>query len=79
MPTPLSETASLLSDAQWQALASRDRGADGSFFYAVTTTGVFCKPSCPGRPLRKNVLAFECTEQALMAGFRPCKRCRPLG
>jgi AraC family transcriptional regulator of adaptative response/methylated-DNA-[protein]-cysteine methyltransferase len=64
--------------ARWQALAARDRAADGSFVYAVRTTGVYCKPSCASRaPRRENVRFFADGAAALAAGFRACKRCRP--
>lgn len=66
--------------ARWQALVERDPKADGTFYYAVRSTGVYCKPSCASRlPLRKNVLFFESAAAAAEAGFRPCKRCRPGG
>jgi AraC family transcriptional regulator of adaptative response/methylated-DNA-[protein]-cysteine methyltransferase len=62
----------------WAALTSRDDGADGSFVYAVRTTGVYCRPGCSSRlPKRENVAFFETTAEAESAGFRPCKRCRP--
>lgn len=62
----------------WRAVASRDRGADGKFVFAVRTTGIFCRPSCPAkRPNRENVEFFLSSEEALAAGFRPCKRCNP--
>jgi len=60
----------------WQQVVIREEAAD--FFYAVTTTGVFCRPSCTSRrPLRRNVRFFQTTETAQAAGFRPCKRCKP--
>ena len=60
----------------WQQIRARDSGA--RFFYAVTTTGVVCRPGCASRrPLRANVRFFSTVEQALSAGFRPCRRCRP--
>jgi AraC family transcriptional regulator of adaptative response/methylated-DNA-[protein]-cysteine methyltransferase len=63
-------------EAAWQQILSRDPAA--GFFYAVTTTGVFCRPSCTSRlPLRANVRFFRSAEAAQAAGFRPCKRCRP--
>ena len=63
---------------QWHALLSRDRRADGSFVYGVTSTGVYCRPSCGARrPLRRNVVFLESAASAERAGFRPCKRCRP--
>ena len=67
------------SEAQrFEALDARDPGADGVFYYAVRTTGVFCKPSCKARPaLRKNVSFYASLAEAAAAGYRPCKRCRP--
>jgi AraC family transcriptional regulator of adaptative response/methylated-DNA-[protein]-cysteine methyltransferase len=61
------------------AVRERDASYDGIFFTAVRTTGVFCRPSCPARaPLPKNREYFASTRGALFAGYRPCKRCRPL-
>ena len=60
----------------WQQVCERDKS--GRFFYAVATTGVFCRPDCKSRrPLRTNVRFFETTTAAQAAGFRPCKRCKP--
>lgn len=65
-------------DSRWQAVVGRDPQADGAFVYAVRTTGVYCRPSCPSRAAkRENVEFFESGEQAVAAGYRPCKRCRP--
>jgi AraC family transcriptional regulator of adaptative response/methylated-DNA-[protein]-cysteine methyltransferase len=65
-------------DARWEAVARRERGADGHFYYSVRTTGVYCRPSCAARlPLRKNVAFHATREAAERAGFRPCKRCKP--
>ncbi len=65
-------------DMRWKALASRDRAADGTFVYAVTSTGVYCRPSCPSRrPRADRVRFFDTTQQARQEGFRACKRCRP--
>jgi len=62
----------------WDAVAQRDRSMDGVFFYAVMSTGIYCRPSCPSRrPLRENVVFFRAREAAERAGFRPCKRCKP--
>ena len=62
----------------WEALESRDARMDGVFFYAVTSTGVFCRPSCPSRrPRRENVIFFQRREAAERAGFRACLRCKP--
>ena len=63
-------------DAAWRQVVARDAG--GAFFYAVTTTGVFCRPGCASRcPLRANVRFFRTASEAQAAGFRPCQRCRP--
>src|ERR1700758_3051187 len=60
----------------WKLICERDGSA--RFFYAVATTGVFCRPNCKSRrPLRSNVRFFETTAAAQAAGFRPCKRCKP--
>ena len=64
-------------DARWNAVARRDACADGTFWTCVKTTGVYCRPSCAGRPKRENVFFVETRRQAEAAGFRPCKRCRP--
>lgn len=72
-------TASFATDrARWSAVRSRTPRADGVFFYAVSTTGVYCLPSCASRPARRENVAFYGTrEDAERAGFRPCRRCRP--
>ena len=65
-------------EAAWRQLLARDPAA--AFFYAVTTTGVFCRPGCGSRrPLRANVRFFRSTDEARAAGYRPCQRCRPAG
>src|SRR5690606_20686283 len=62
----------------WNAVVHRDATADGRFVYAVSTTGIYCRPSCPTpTPLRDNVRFFAGPAAAEAAGFRPCKRCRP--
>jgi AraC family transcriptional regulator of adaptative response/methylated-DNA-[protein]-cysteine methyltransferase len=62
----------------WEAVRRRDRQADGTFCYAVATTGVYCRPSCAARlPRREHVTFHAAPEAAERAGFRPCKRCRP--
>lgn len=66
-------------NARWDAMQRRDRAADGSFLFAVKTTGVYCLPSCSGRPLRRNVAFYDHAEAARADGFRPCKRCKPDG
>jgi AraC family transcriptional regulator, regulatory protein of adaptative response / methylated-DNA-[protein]-cysteine methyltransferase len=63
---------------RWQAVVERDPRADGAFFYGVSTTGVFCRPSCGARtPLQKNVSFYREPSEAKRAGFRACKRCNP--
>ena len=65
-------------DLRWKALASRDAAADGTFVYAVTSTGIYCRPSCPSRrPRADRVRFFDTTLDARQSGFRACKRCRP--
>jgi AraC family transcriptional regulator, regulatory protein of adaptative response / methylated-DNA-[protein]-cysteine methyltransferase len=82
MPTsPATAVAgrSTTRDAErWALVQARDRSADGAFYYAVTSTGVFCRPSCPSRrPRPDRVRFFESIALAREAGFRPCRRCRP--
>lgn len=61
-----------------KAVAERDSTHDGSFFYGVITTGIFCQPSCSSRPAKpENLRFFPSMETAMAAGFRPCKRCCP--
>jgi AraC family transcriptional regulator of adaptative response/methylated-DNA-[protein]-cysteine methyltransferase len=65
--------------ARWTSVQARDRSADGQFVYAVRTTGVFCRPSCPARPARRaNVTFYASAAEAEAAGYRPCLRCHPL-
>src|ERR1700681_2445020 len=62
-----------------RAYLKRDASYNGLFFLGVRTTGIFCRPTCPARkPLPKNVEYFSSANAALGAGYRPCKRCRPL-
>src|SRR2546421_1963982 len=62
-----------------RAYLERDAAYNGLFFLGVRTTSIFCRPTCPARkPLPKNVEYFPNPQAALRAGFRPCKRCRPL-
>ncbi len=66
------------NDHRWERVRVRDKSADGTFYFAVQTTGVVCRPGCPARtPLRKNVRFFDTLAAALREGFRPCRRCRP--
>lgn len=67
------------SDAsRWRAVLGRDSRSDGRFVYAVRSTGVYCRPSCPSRrPKRQSVVFFANADSAEVAGFRECRRCRP--
>ena len=66
------------ADRYWQATIHRDPSADGSFFFAVRSTHVYCRPTCPARrPLRSNTVFFRTPQEAERQGFRPCRRCRP--
>ena len=66
-------------ESYWQAVLERDQSRDGTFFYGVRSTGIYCRPSCPARrPGRDQVVFFQQPAQAEQAGFRPCRRCRPL-
>ena len=70
--------AATVSDPRWAAVLARDPKADGTFFYSVKTTGVYCRPSCAARTARPENVAFHLTvAEAERAGFRPCKRCKP--
>ncbi|MEU9191559.1 bifunctional transcriptional activator/DNA repair enzyme AdaA [Streptomyces hundungensis] len=65
-------------DAAYEAVTSRDARFDGEFFFAVATTGIYCRPSCPAvTPRRKNVRFFPSAAAAQNHGFRACRRCRP--
>jgi AraC family transcriptional regulator of adaptative response/methylated-DNA-[protein]-cysteine methyltransferase len=64
--------------SQWQSVLARDARADGAFVYAVRTTGIYCRPSCPSRrPKAESVEFFVAPAGAERAGYRPCKRCEP--
>jgi AraC family transcriptional regulator, regulatory protein of adaptative response / methylated-DNA-[protein]-cysteine methyltransferase len=77
MHTNVSPTRSI-DDTRWRSVVDRDRGADGAFVYAVSSTGVYCRPSCPSRRARRDrVTFFETAADAQLAGFRACRRCRP--
>jgi len=66
------------NDPRWASVVARDRDADGTLYYSVATTGVYCRPSCAARLARpENVSFFATCEEAEKAGFRPCKRCKP--
>src|SRR5580698_6788477 len=66
------------NQALWDSVRGRDRAADGVFVYAVRSTGIYCRPSCPSRrPRREQVVFYSLPEAAEQEGFRSCKRCRP--
>jgi AraC family transcriptional regulator of adaptative response/methylated-DNA-[protein]-cysteine methyltransferase len=74
------QTSKITEDPRWPRIASRDKSADGEFWYSVATTGVYCRPSCPSRLANpKNVQVHESVTAAKVAGFRPCRRCNPDG
>jgi AraC family transcriptional regulator of adaptative response/methylated-DNA-[protein]-cysteine methyltransferase len=77
-PIKPANVPSLFPGKSWQQVLARDRSADGQFFYAVKSTKIFCKPSCPSRkPNRKNVAFFPTAAAAEAAGYRACMRCEP--
>jgi AraC family transcriptional regulator of adaptative response/methylated-DNA-[protein]-cysteine methyltransferase len=74
----MEKTHTIDPDAAWAAFVARDRHSDGRFVGAVLTTGIYCKPSCPARhPRRENVIFYRTPEEARLAGFRACLRCKP--
>src|SRR5438876_2218061 len=65
-------------DGLWEAVLARDARSDGRFVYAVQSTGIYCRPSCPSRrPKRESVRFFPGPDSAELAGFRECRRCHP--
>ena len=67
-----------INDPRWASVVTRDPRADGTFYYSVETTGVYCRPSCAARQARPENVRFHATcDDAEKAGFRPCKRCKP--
>ncbi|WP_127532194.1 bifunctional transcriptional activator/DNA repair enzyme AdaA [Paenibacillus kobensis] len=73
-------TALELTELEWNAIVQNDTAYDGQWFYAVKSTGIFCRPSCKSRPpSRTNVNLYRTAEHAASAGYRPCKRCKPAG
>ena len=81
MSAQMKEQMNLLLDnqeAQWQAVLAKDARSDGQFVFAVSSTGIYCRPSCPSRrPRRERVSFFSLPEAAEKAGFRACLRCHP--
>lgn len=81
MSAVLSKQMNMISGNEeelWNAVVSKDAGFDGQFVFAVSSTGIYCRPSCPSRrPRRENVSFFQLPEAAEQAGFRSCRRCHP--
>src|SRR5258708_21899663 len=78
MASMASSTQPINADGAWAAVEKRDVQADGRFVYAVSSTGVYCRPSCPSRrPARRHVEFFAKPLEAESAGYRACLRCRP--
>jgi AraC family transcriptional regulator of adaptative response/methylated-DNA-[protein]-cysteine methyltransferase len=74
MPLPVAD------DPRWARVLARDKAADGHFWYSVSTTGVYCRPSCPSRAANpKNVQLHDSLASAKATGFRSCRRCHPDG
>ena len=77
-PTSNHALSAIDEELSWHAMAARDATRDGDFVFAVSSTGIFCRPSCPAkRPRRENVTLFRQAEDAERAGYRACLRCRP--
>lgn len=71
---------SVANDPRWARIAARDKSADGTLWYSVSTTGIYCRASCPARHADpRNVQLHDSLESARATGFRPCKRCNPEG
>jgi len=78
IPEPMLTMVLRNEETWWEAVLAKDAKQDGAFYYAVSTTGVYCRPSCPSRPpLRRNITFFRQPDDAERAGFRPCLRCQP--
>jgi AraC family transcriptional regulator, regulatory protein of adaptative response / methylated-DNA-[protein]-cysteine methyltransferase len=74
------KTTTTERDPRWRSVVSRDAAADGMFVYAVKSTGVYCRPSCPSRTAKpKNVTFYATCAAAEVAGYRACRRCNPKG
>lgn len=77
---PKSKPLSVADDPRWARVIARDKTADGRFWYSVSTTGVYCRPSCPSRTANpENVQLHDSLQSAKATGFRPCRRCNPEG
>jgi len=74
----MTRTATVSDNHRWEAVTARDASLDGAFVFGVSSTGIFCRPSCPSRrPRRANVRFFDRATDAELAGYRACLRCRP--
>ncbi len=74
----MNKSVQISDNEKWKAVVCSEKSYDGLFFYGVKTTGIFCRPSCSARtPDRANVVFFDNGINAIAAGFRPCKKCRP--
>lgn len=79
-PTARTRLPSVASDPRWAHIVARDKTVDGRLWYSVSTTGIYCRPSCPSRAANpKNVALHDTLESARATGFRPCRRCNPDG
>jgi AraC family transcriptional regulator of adaptative response/methylated-DNA-[protein]-cysteine methyltransferase len=77
---PIKKSLAPAQDPRWARVLVRDKTADGHFWYSVSTTGVYCRPSCPSRTANpRNVQLHDSLESARATGFRPCRRCKPEG
>lgn len=78
--TKMQLAAAITADPRWAAVVARDARADGTFYYSVKTSGVYCRPLCAAKRARPEHVRFHTScEEAEQAGFRPCKRCKPGG
>ncbi len=77
---PRADRTSAADDPRWARLVARDKTADGQFWYSVSTTGIYCRPSCSSRLAHpRNIRLHDTLESARATGFRPCRRCHPEG
>ena len=75
---PMPTMPSVADDPRWARIVARDKTADEHLWYSVSTTGVYCRPSCPSRAASpENVQLHDTLESAKATGFRPCRRCKP--
>ena len=67
----------MTQEEKTRIMLDKDSTFNGQFFVAVKTTGIVCLPSCPAKPMPKNVEFYDGLDDALSAGYRSCKRCKP--